>query len=67
MSNIEQILTFAMVLYVAYIQNSHLFYREMQKACKKNNGECINCSCWSCPRKQYKDEYIENKKNLEGS
>ena len=37
-----------------------LFYREMKKACKKNRGQCKNCSqCWSCPRKKYVDEYKE--------
>ena len=67
MSNLESILMFSLCLYCMYIQNSHLFYKSMQRFCKKNNGECINCSCWSCPRKQYKDEYMENKKNMEGS
>lgn len=46
--------------YISYIQNEKLFYASMKKYCKKNKGVCINCTCWSCPRKLYIDEYKEN-------
>lgn len=48
--------------YISYIQNEKLFYGSMKKYCKKNKGVCANCSCWSCPRKLYIDEYMEKKK-----
>ena len=51
-------------VYYGYCQNEMLFYREMKKACKKNRGQCKNCSqCWSCPRKIYVDEYKESLKD----
>lgn len=43
--------------YIFLINEQFLFYLTMKIYCKKNLGRCINCSCWSCPRKKYIDEY----------
>lgn len=52
------------LVYFGYCQTEMLFYSEMKKACKKNNGQCKYCSeCWSCPRKKYIDEYKESFKD----
>ena len=53
--------------YIIYIQNEKLFYAAMKKYCKKNQGICSQCACWSCPRKLYIDEYRDTKKFGEGS
>lgn len=52
-----KLLTIFLCLYIGIIQNEQLFYHEMKKACKKHLGRCVNCACWSCPRKKYIDEY----------
>lgn len=59
--NIYTLLSFIFISYVCYCQQEKLFYGSMKKYCKKNNGVCSNCTCWSCPRKLYIDEY-KNKK-----
>lgn len=40
-----------------YIYNEFLFYHTLKVYCKKSMGNCSNCACWSCPRK----EQIENR------
>lgn len=57
MSYVETIIIMAFTVYICYCQEERLFYSSMKKYCKKNNGACENCTCWSCPRKLYIDEY----------
>lgn len=64
MNKFEQILSMIFYLYIFFCQEQMLFYSSMKKYCKKNNGNCENCICWSCPRKLYIDEY-RLKKNVE--
>lgn len=40
-------------IYLIYCQENMLFYKTEQKHCKKWQGDCENCDCWSCKRKEY--------------
>lgn len=63
MSIIDKILLGIISVIITYSVDETLFYREVKKGCKKSKGDCTICDCWSCPRKLYKDEYMEIRKN----
>ena len=40
-------------IYFIYCQDQMLFFTTEKYYCKKNQGNCLNCECWSCKRKEY--------------
>lgn len=46
--------------FIIYFMENSFFYRQEINACKKFNGNCDLCSCWSCHRK----DYLNKKENL---
>lgn len=63
MTNLEILVLALFSTYCCFCQEQWLFYKEMQKHCKKHQGVCKDCACWSCPRKLYIDEYKMNRGN----
>ena len=49
----EKILMFLASVYLIYCQDQMLWYRQEKKSCKKYKGNCKECNCWSCNRKDY--------------
>lgn len=50
---LNEILKLFLFLVVSFITNEYCFYHTMKIYCKKNNGCCDKCDCWSCPRQKY--------------
>ena len=61
------IIKFILGFLAIYIYDEFLFYKTLKFYCKKNKGVCSECSCWSCPRKLYIDEYKIKMKSKSGS
>lgn len=65
--SLSLIIRFLLGFICFYIYDQFLFFSTQKKYCKKNNGNCKNCNCWSCPRFQFLDkegnlkDKIENK------
>ena len=73
MENIDfyLIIKFLLGFICFYIYDQFLFFSTQKKYCKKNNGNCKNCQCWSCPRNEFLDkdgnlkDKVENKINFD--